>query len=445
MWRAAAVCQGADGISASARPPQASCCSQQSIETRKNVIFRKGIDHFSHISICVRSRCGLLPHLSSLFLQRREKLRTSRGWGGSVARGSLVEVEGLRRPRVKNQKTGCCLLTPRARQPTSVDRWVYKPFRGQVGLLGRHGHRHTPTCPSPPQGTSSISLSPPSLPPSFSFSSSSSLSHLPFCPPLFSALFLCPCLSLSLSLPFSLSLSFFPLFPPRFSLSPLFWFYLLSSSFTVKDNTPISTHLRPPPTHPLDFTSVLLVIPAGGNNPVTLRQSKWFCRFFIHKSSNLGGSFPRCYSCSSRLPYYWGAAWGSPGPEVRPWGGLTGPSPSYFSQLPCLWAATLSWLTQMGFRGGGRRRSWGWGEPPWSAPHCLPRCSLEQRRANYRERLWAAGRPRLATFTALLLSKLTRLFQKCLEGLKRSLGGPRTQRAQMSCPRPPCPWRGQPA
>ena len=118
------------------------------------------------------------------------------------------------------------------------------------------------------------SLSPPPLPPSFSFSSSSSLSHLPFCPPLFSALFLCPCLSLSLSLPFSLSLSFFPLFPPRFSLSPLFWFYLLSSSFTVKDNTPISTHLRPPPTHPLDFTSVLLVIPAGGNNPVTLRQSK---------------------------------------------------------------------------------------------------------------------------------------------------------------------------
>ena len=85
----------------------------------------------------------------------------------------------------------------------------------------------------------------------------------------------------------------------------------------------------------------------------------------------------------------------------------------------------------MGIRGGGRRRSWGWGEPPWSAPHCLPRCSLEQRRANYRERLWAAGRPRLATFTALLHSKLTRLFQKCLEGLKRSLGGLRAQWAQM--------------
>lgn len=235
MWRATTVCRGADGISASARPPRASCCSQQSIETRKNVIFRKGIDRFSHISICVNSRCGLLPHLSSLFLQRKGKLRTSQG-RGSLAGGSLVEVEGLQRPRVKNQKTGCCLLTPRVKQPTSIDRRVCKPFRGQVGCLDTHpGHRHVPTWPSPPQGTSSISLSPSS--PSFSFCSSSSLSDLPSCLPLFSAFFLCPCLSLSLSLPFSLSLSFFSLSPSRFSLSPLFWFCLLSLPLSLLRTT----------------------------------------------------------------------------------------------------------------------------------------------------------------------------------------------------------------
>lgn len=198
MWRATAVCRGADGISASARPPRASCCSQQSIETRKNVIFRKGIDRFSHISICVKSRCGLLPHLLSLFLQRKGKLRTSQG-RGSLAGGSLVEVEGLQRPRVKNQETGCCLLTPRVKQPTSIDRWVYKPFRGQAGCLDTHpGHRHVPTWPSPPQGTSSISLSPSS--PLFFIL----FFFLPFGPAFLSASLLC---LFSLSLPFSLPLS----------------------------------------------------------------------------------------------------------------------------------------------------------------------------------------------------------------------------------------------
>lgn len=214
MRRATAVCRGADGISASARPPRASCCSQQSIETRKNVIFRKGIDHFSHISICVKSRCGLLPHLLSLFLQRKGKLRTSQGWG-SLAEGSLVEVEGLQRPRVKKQKTGCCLLTPRVKQPTSIDRWVYKSFRGQVGCLDTHpGHRHVPTWPSPPQGTSSISLS------------------LSLFPPLFHSVLLPPfwtCLPVCLS-----SLPYF--FVPAFlspSLCPFLFPYLSSPSLLL--------------------------------------------------------------------------------------------------------------------------------------------------------------------------------------------------------------------
>lgn len=141
-----------------------------------------------------------------------------------MARGSLVEVEGLQRPRVKNQKTGCCLLTPRAKQPTSVDRWVYKPFRGQVGLLGGHGHRHAPTCPSPPQGTSSISLSlspsPPfflplfhSLLPLFPIYLSACLSSLPyFFVPAFLSPSLCPFLFPYLSSPSLLLGSLFHLF-----------------------------------------------------------------------------------------------------------------------------------------------------------------------------------------------------------------------------------------
>lgn len=138
-----------------------------------------------------------------------------------------MEVEGLRRPRVKNQKTGCCLLTPRAKQPTSVDRWVSSEGRPAAWACTL-GTDMSPRAQVLPKGhPPSLSLSLP-LPPSFSFSSSSSLSHLPFCLPLFSSLLPCPCLSLSLSLPFSLSLSFFPVSPSRFSLSPLFWFYLLS-------------------------------------------------------------------------------------------------------------------------------------------------------------------------------------------------------------------------
>lgn len=130
----------------------------------------------------------------------KRKAKDIPGTGGSLAEGSLVEVEGFRRPRVKNQKTGCCLLTPRAKQPTSVNRWVSSEGRS-AAWTRTLGTDMSPRAQVLPKGhPPSLSLP---LPPSFSFSSSSSLSHLPFYLPLFSALLPCPCLSLSLSALFS--------------------------------------------------------------------------------------------------------------------------------------------------------------------------------------------------------------------------------------------------
>lgn len=72
----------------------------------------------------------------------------------------------------------------------------------------------------------------------------------------------------------------------------------------------------------------------------------------------------------------------------------------------------------------------GEGSPLWSAPHYLPRCSLEPRGANYREQLLAAGRPKLATFTAFPGLQVSPLFspQEYLEGPNRNFRGAGTQR-----------------
>ena len=138
---------------------------------------------------------------------------------------------------------GCCLPTPRAKQPTDVGGWVYEPFRGQVNRLNVHsGHGPVPTCPSPPQGDN-LHLSCLIL----SLSSSLFLILLFFLPFPFSFLSISPLSLNPFSLPFSLCLSLSALF----SLPPLPFYFLspflvlpslslslfLSLPLPVKDNT----------------------------------------------------------------------------------------------------------------------------------------------------------------------------------------------------------------